>query len=97
MATSKYKTPTDGYKNATDQNKTLTDGYKNATDQNKTPTDQYRNATDPDLALSEQKFEGFEARGIEAEPPATAKGGAGDGADSPTRGARMRPEAARPN
>ena len=125
MATSKYKTPTDGYKNATDQNKTLTDGYKNATDQNKTltdqyrnatdqnktptdqyrnatdqyktPTDQYRNATDPDLALSEQKFEGFEARGIVAEPPATAKGGAGDGADSPTRGARMRPEAARPN
>ena len=97
MATSKYKTPTDGYKNATDQNKTPTDGYKNATDQNKTPTDQYRNATDPDLALSEQKFEGFEARGIVAEPRASAKRAARDGADSPTRGARMRPEAARPN
>ena len=35
------------------------------------------------------------ARGIEAEPPATAEGGAGDVADSPTRGAE-RAEAARP-
>ena len=42
--------------------------------------------------------EGGVARGIEAEPPATGVACAGDGADSPTRGAhKVRDEAARPN
>ena len=90
MVTSNSKTPTNSGKTPTNSSKTLTNNGK-------TPTNNSKTINSQNLTLSEQKFEGFAARGIVAEPRASAKRAARDGADSPTRGARMRPEAARPN